>query len=152
MLEEYNREQLWEIYKKLPEELKEAVFSEKISDNIDRICQKNGIEDSSKVSEAVGFVLLGVLPLEELQETLKRELRIKLEVAKKISQEINRFVLFPLKRNLDSLHEKEPFAPALKPEIKAKSEIISTPEEKSSEPRESVSPRKDTYRESLDVE
>jgi hypothetical protein len=43
MPEEYTKEQLWKLYEKLLEELKEAIFSEETANSIWDICSRNGI-------------------------------------------------------------------------------------------------------------
>lgn len=109
MPEEYTKEQIWKLYGNLPEELKEAIFSEETADNIWEICSRNGIEDEriSEVARYTGRVLMGLLPPDELPETLEKELKIDKGMAKKISQEINRFILYPVKANLEELYKIE---------------------------------------------
>lgn len=147
MLEEYNKEKLWKIYQKLPEELKDALFSEDTTDNIYNICERNEIEEVPEVTKIVALILLGVLPLESLQETLRGELKLKTERARKVSQEINRFIFYPVKRGLDSLYGLGSPGPAPKVDLGT----VPIPEEKPGETKKPASPRKDTYRESLDI-
>jgi len=142
MPKEYAREKFWDLYKKLPEELREAIWSEKTTDDIYDICQRNDIKDNQIVSEIiriVGQVLLGVLPPEDFQETLEKELKLEKDLAKKVSQEINRFIFYPVKASLEELHKIE-IAPPAKP-----TGITPPPEEKPPVP-----PGEDIYRESIE--
>jgi len=139
MPKEYTREQLWKLYEKLPEELKEAIFSAETADNIWNICEKNKIEKVSKVAEYVGQVLHGVLPPEDFQETLEKELKLEKDLAKKAAQEIDRFIFYPVKTSLEELYKIE-IAPPAKP-----TGITPPPEEKPPAP-----PSKDTYREPIE--
>ena len=107
MLKEYDREQLWKLYQKLPEELKEVIFSVGTANSIYDICERSGVKEVSKVTKLVGFVLLGVLSPEEFQESLKRELILKPDVAKKVSQEIDRFVLHSVRTSIANLYKTE---------------------------------------------
>ncbi len=139
MAREYSKEQFWKLYEKLPEELKEAVSSPETADYIWNTCEKNGINEVSEVAELVGNVLLGVLPLEDFQETLGRRLNLEKEAAKKVAQEINRFVFYPVKPALEQLYKIE-ITPSekltTKPEIKK--ETTTTP------------PKKDIYKEPIE--
>ena len=59
----YNPEHLWPIYEKLPDDLKEAIFSEKTASTIFDICQRNEIKEAqmSEIARYTGYVLLGLV-------------------------------------------------------------------------------------------
>ncbi|MCD6528228.1 hypothetical protein J7K44_01155 [bacterium] len=149
---EYTREQLWKLYKKLPEELKDAIFSEDTANSIGEICERNGIEEkTSEVARYTGRVLLGILPPDEFQTALEKEVGLVKDKAKKVAREINRFVFYPVKESLVSLYRTEippartPSVPP--PEIKPpslKEEGLSIPKEKPEEKRV------DIYREPIE--
>ena len=139
---EYPKEQIWKIYEKLPEELKEAIFSEGTAESIGNVCEKNGIDDPEKVSEIArltGDVLLGLLPPDEFQETLEKELNLKPDVAKKVNAEIHRFVFYPIRESLSVLYQTQIVPPGM-PKRPAKK---APPEKK--EPK-----KKDVYREPIE--
>ncbi len=153
MAKEYTKEELWKLYKKLPEELKETVFSETTANNIFNICARNGIEDdrTSKIARFVGHVLIGLLPPDEFQETLEKELRLEVDPAKKVAREIFRFIFYPVKTILEEVYKKEiapPASPsAISPTAKSSGEAPPTgtiQEEKSEEEK------KDIYREPIE--
>ena len=141
MLKEYSREQLWKLYEKLPQELKETIFSEETAESIGEVCDKNRVEEEkiSEVARYTGRVLVGLLPPAEFQETLERELKLKKEKAKKVSQEINRFVFFPVKSSLEELYKIEITPPA-------KPTKITLP----SEEKAPVPSKEDVYREPIE--
>lgn len=140
MPKKYTPEQFWELYKKLPQELKDALFAEETGNNIYEICKRNEIEENlDEIVDLVGQVLLGVLPPEEFQETLEKELKLEKELAKKVSQEIHRFIFYPVKTSLEEIYRIE-IAPPAKP-----TKIIPPPEEKPPAP-----PSKDIYREPIE--
>jgi len=105
----YNREQLWKLYANLPEDLKEIMFNEKTADTIYNICAKNGVEETiaAQVVEYVGWVLLGLLPPDELKETIEKEAGIENSISKEIASEINRFVFMPVRESLNKLYQNE---------------------------------------------
>jgi hypothetical protein len=157
-MEKYTKEQFWKLYEKLPQELKDAVFAEETAENIYSICEKNEIENVPKVSSLVSHVLLGLLLPDEFQGILEKELKLKSDVAKKISHEINRFIFFPVRSSLEMLHKTE-ITPSAKPTIPPSLEIspeISTPSETPVSPKppseeESEKPEKpDVYREMIE--
>jgi len=106
MLKEYSNEQFWELYKKLPQELKDTLFDEGTSNNIVKACKRNGIKENlGLIVDCVGQVLLGVLPLDNFTETLETELKIDKETAEKISREIHRFIFYPVKGALEDIYK-----------------------------------------------
>ncbi len=145
MTKQYTSEQFWKLYEKLPQELKDAVFSEETGDNIYEICQKNGIEeDLDEIVEYVGQVLVGVLPPEDFSEALEKDLGLKKEVAKKVTQELNRFVFYPVRPALEELYKIETTPP---PKVEeGESSFAKATEDK----EEKTPPRKDTYREPIE--
>ncbi|PIU16610.1 hypothetical protein COT20_00025 [bacterium (Candidatus Gribaldobacteria) CG08_land_8_20_14_0_20_39_15] len=139
MVKKYTSEQFWKLYEKLPQELKDALFAEETGDNIYETCKRNGVEEHlDQIVEYVGQVLVGVLPPDDFQESLEKELRLEKEVAKKVAQEINRFIFYPVKSSLEELYKIE-IAPPAKPKV------IPPPEEKPPAP-----PAKDIYREATE--
>ena len=109
----YNSEQFWKLYQGLPRELKDAVSSEETGNIIYDVCIKNKIsENLDAVVEYVGQVLVGVLPPADFQETLEKDLGLKKALAKKVTQEINRFIFYPVKPNLEELYRIEIAPPA----------------------------------------
>ena len=141
MFEKYTKEEFWKLFEKLSEELQDTIFSVETADSVHDICKRNQIEETFKVANLIGYVLLGVLPPEELQETLKKELGLEPGVAKKVSQEIDRFILHPVRTSLANLYKTEGSPPA------TKSEVIPPTEKKPTPPK-----KEDTYRERVEEE
>lgn len=136
----YSKEQLQQLYKKLPKDLQEALFSQQNADNIQEICTKNGVKDEEKiydVIENVGYVLLGLLPPSEFRQILEYELKIPPNSADLIAKGITRFVFLPLKRTLELLY---------KTEIK----VSEKPEEIPPLPPKEKPKREDVYREPIE--
>ena len=146
---EYTREQLWGLYEKLPPELKEAVFSAENADHIFDICERNEVGDKvSEIAARAGRVLLGVLPPEDFQKALEKEVGLKKDAASAITREINRFVFWPVKSNITQLHEvtagvrEKPSTPGI--EI---AESARRPTETKEKPQRKT---EDTYREPVE--
>lgn len=90
MTKEIDQKQILEIIKKLPEETKEILFSEKTGETIYNICRKYGValEKITLVAKYAGRVLLGILPQEKLSETLKEEVGLSRSTAGSVADEI----------------------------------------------------------------
>jgi len=140
MPREYTREQLWKLYQKLPGELKEAIFSMETADSIYDICERNEVEEISEVAKYAGWVLLGVLSPDEFEETIKKEIKLKEDKAKKVAREINHFVFYPVKTSLEEIYKAPIIPPPAGPP-----KVAPPPEEK---PK--ALPREDVYREPIE--
>lgn len=112
MLKRHSKEKLWQIYKQLPEELKETAASAEVADDIFEIAKDNGIdvendENLKLISQLVAHVLMGLLLPSDFENELKSELNLNSEAAKKITQRINRLVFYPVKSALEQLNKIE---------------------------------------------
>jgi len=140
MVRKISSEKFWELYKSLPQELKEVLADQETGDVILSVCQRNGIpEKTEEIVDSVSQVLIGLSPPDEFQQVLERELKIEPEVAKKVNQEIYRFIFYPVKANLEELYRKELVS------IAEPSKIVPPPEEKP-EPQTKT----DVYREPVE--
>ncbi|MFH1451306.1 MAG: hypothetical protein ABIF89_01710 [bacterium] len=99
------KEQLRKLYSTLPQELKDVYTSQETGDIILNTCTANDIEDKlSIVVSCVGNVLLGILPLNEFSQELKSKLKVRPEIIKNVSYQINRLIFFPVKESILSLY------------------------------------------------
>ncbi|MEA3296206.1 MAG: hypothetical protein U9Q27_03665 [Patescibacteria group bacterium] len=103
----YTKDEIWELYAKLPEELKDAFFSEKTGDDIYNICERNSVENKKipEIAKNIGYVIVGALPLDELQNVLEKEIKLNAETAKKVFYQAYRFIFFPIKKQLEELYK-----------------------------------------------
>jgi len=103
---DYPKEQLRQLYKNLPVDLQEQLFSETAEKIIDKICEKNKFSDEKmlKFKKIISYVLLGLLPPEQFQKSLEKELKIKKDKAEEIALQIVNFVFLPVKKSLEILY------------------------------------------------
>jgi hypothetical protein len=156
MPDEYPKEKLKELYELLPEDLKVALFSDKTADDIYDVCLENGLEEKNiEIAKYTGYVMLGLLPPNEFEKTLKEKLGLKDDTAKKVSQGITRLVFLPIKNSLEILHKTKVEIPP-EPREELAEEM---PEEETGEapaggaPEEQPARKKlgqDTYREPIE--
>jgi hypothetical protein len=106
MNQTYSKEQLEKLFDNLPAELQDAIFSMETAKNISFICEGNEVlEKLEEISELAGYVLFGLLKASDFPSSLEKDLGIPKEKAKIISQEINRFIFYPVKPFLDQMNE-----------------------------------------------
>jgi len=105
-MEKLSQDKLWAIYKTLSNNLKDAIFSEDTADAIWNICKLHDVDKTSDVAKIVGRVLMGLLPPKMLTETLKDELALNEDIAKKVGMEIEHFIFNAVKNELDALYEE----------------------------------------------
>ena len=99
-------------------------------------------ENIEQIVDIVGQVLVGVLPPEDFQKALEKEISLEDDVAKKVAQEINRFIFYPVKPSLEEIYKIE-ISPTTTPVEKAR------PTEETKEKTETPQ-RKDVYREPIE--
>lgn len=141
-------EQFWKLYEKLPQELRDALFAEETGNSIAEACKRNNIgEDLGPVVDLVGQVLVGILPPEEFQETLERDLKLEKNIAKSVAHEINRFIFYPVKPVLEQLYNIGGAAGEKKPEVVPSK---TGAEESPTEEKSSIPSKEDRYREPVE--
>jgi hypothetical protein len=106
MLDGMPHEQFNELFKKLPENLQDAIYAEETGQNAEAICERN------KIPELFGFLIdrilsvyLGILPLEKFLEGIGQKIEGK-PGAKQILYEIDRFLILPYKEAITQLYAK----------------------------------------------
>ena len=157
---QYTQDEMWKVFETLPEELKQAVFSAENAEHTFSICERYAIEECSQVASLIGLVLMGVMPPQDLQNALVQELKLEKATAQRVAGEINRFVFYPVKAELEKLHktvgEEKPMSktdiPTPRHEDTYISEEYMVQEEKQEETiKEKPQPKKqDSYRESIE--
>jgi hypothetical protein len=153
--QENSEEFFWKTYETLPDNIKEALFSEENFNIVSEICEKNGItseETKSQLVKYVGKTLMGLLPIKEFSIILELELNLDSEAARNISWDIDSKIFSHLRISLNKLYspniaEKKELVDNTKKEeaIEPVKEGEIKPEEKATEP---VNPN-DKYKEPL---
>ena len=102
----YTPQQLREIYQKLPEDVKDAIFSVDTSEIIREIGEKHKlmIDKIGELADETGLVMLGLTHPNEFISHLTERLEVEHEIAKEIAEDINSKVFFPIRENLKKIH------------------------------------------------
>src|SRR3989338_8758982 len=103
----YTKQELEERYEKLPDALKDAIFSTEIADKIFETGKKNGltVEKIGFLAEETGRVILGLTRPNEFVGLLAELLGSTTDAAQKIASDINHAVFFPLREVLKQTHQ-----------------------------------------------
>lgn len=147
MEEKPTKEFFWKAYEKLPEDLKEAIFSESNNEAVKTICARFNLseEQASLVAKYTGRVLLGLLPLKELPITLELELNIDEDIVSQIIKELTYAIFKHLRVSLNKIYSDNYFDDIpIEDNAKIKKSAIINKEEKSFKYEEY-----DPYRETL---
>ena len=109
MLNTFSQEKIDAQYKKLPEPLREALYSAEIAQKIFEIGKKNGlnVDKIGLLAEEVGYVILGLTRGNEFANLLKEVLQINEEKAHAIVEEVNLQIFSPIREDLKTAHEFE---------------------------------------------
>ena len=105
----YTKQQLDTQYEKLPDALKDAIFSPEIAEKMFEIGKKHGLtmEKTGFAAEETGFVILGLLPPREFASSLAGRLALDTDRATALASDINHQVFFPLREALKDTHQIE---------------------------------------------
>jgi len=98
------QEKVKEIYNRYPQEIKEALFSFENSTIIRETAAKFKI-DGSILAQEVGFVLLGAAEPNEMIERWQKIFSLSSYQAGALFREINRYIFFPLRREIAKAYQ-----------------------------------------------
>ena len=105
--QENQKDFFWKTYEKLPDNIKEALFSEENFNIVSEICEANGLTEENSKSQLmkyVGKTLMGLLPIKEFPIILELELDLDSEKARNISWDIDRRIFSHLRISLNKLY------------------------------------------------
>lgn len=124
-MKQYTDEQFLEEYKKLPEDLKKAIFSVEMTEAIKRIGEKYQlhIDKIGALGNETGMVMLGVTRPKDFVSNLSARLGVSNDTARNIAEEINQQIFSKVRESLKKVHGidgeiKSAELPEIKPEIK----------------------------------
>src|SRR3990167_3766263 len=107
MAKTYTKQERDERYERLPQVLKEALFSADIAEKMFALGKKYALtmEKIGFMSEEAGFVVLGLTPPRAFTAALAERLQIPADAAEKIALEISHEIFFPLREALKQTHQ-----------------------------------------------
>ena len=105
----YSKEQLYEIYRGLPEEIQDVMASMNSTYTIRTIGQKYGlhIDKIGELSDEIGLTMLGLTKSDDFLSHLKNRLQLDQATAEQITREVNGQIFLPIRESLMKLHANE---------------------------------------------
>lgn len=105
-MKEYTQKELLDIYEKLPQEVKDAIFSIDSATMIQKIAKnyKLTVDKMGELADETGLVMLGLTHPRDYISNLSRRLEINKETAKKIAEEINTQIFSKIRESLKRIH------------------------------------------------
>jgi len=99
-------QQLKEIYQKLPEDLKEAIFSVKSAEVIQAVGKKYNlaVDKTGELADETGLVMLGLTHPRDFISNLAQRLGVDKETARKIAEEVNTQIFATVRESLKKIH------------------------------------------------
>lgn len=102
-----SKDVFWKEYEKLPDIIKDALFSEENFTIVSSICEKYNLKDDeskSQLMKYVGKTLMGKLPIKEFFINLELEMNLDTKRAREISDDIDRKIFSHLRIALNKLY------------------------------------------------
>lgn len=119
-------QQLKELYEKLPEDLREAIFSVDSTEAIHVAGQKYNltVDKIGELADETGLVMLGLTHPKDFIANLAKRLNADKETARKIADEINTQIFSKVRESLKKIHGEtsDVFPPTS--DVKAREEIL----------------------------
>lgn len=105
----YDQTELNQIYKTLPPDVQEAMFSVDSANAIQRIGKENGlmIDKMGALGQMVGLVMLGVIKSVSFAKEIEHEIGVNSTTAQKIVAQVNEQIFLPIRESLRKIQEKE---------------------------------------------
>ena len=106
---QYSKDELNEIFEKLPEQLKDAIVSVDNARIINGVGRKYGlhIDQIGGLAEETGYILLGVVHPTEFVSNLSKRLGIDRVVASQIASDINYQIFLKIREVLKDVQDKK---------------------------------------------
>lgn len=113
-MKEYTQKELLDIYEKLPQEVRDAIFSVDSATTIQNVARnyKLTVDKMGELADETGLVMLGITHPRDYISNLSSRLEVDKETAKKIAEEINTQIFSKIRESLKGIHNiQEPELP-----------------------------------------
>lgn len=102
----YTPEQIKEIYKNLPDDVKEAIFSVDTSNILRKIGEKYKltIEQMGEMADETGLLMLGLTQTKDFISNLSERLQADKDISRQIAKDINTEVFSIVRESLRKVH------------------------------------------------
>jgi hypothetical protein len=111
MLKKYTEDEYWDLYKQLPPKVKDLFWEEDIAERINKIKERFSLTEEKKdfLIEIIGHLFLGILPPEHINSVIQKEIILEEDHSEKLSNEVIRFIIYPIQHLLREIYTDENF-------------------------------------------
>ena len=104
-----DKKNLQDAYANLPQDLKDALYSIDFAKTIQTIGTDQGllIDQTGKLAEEIGFVMLGITHPDKFADAIARKLSIPTDKATAITKEVNEKIFLSIRASLQKIHSGE---------------------------------------------
>lgn len=100
-----SKEEFFKLYKGLHPKIQNMLFDEEVGLTLTKVCKRHMVEGKyQEIMDLIVDVLIGLLPPQDIEKILVRDLDVPMAKAKEIALEINRFIFFPIKEEIVDLY------------------------------------------------
>lgn len=105
----FPKEKIDEQYKKLPDALKDAIFSVDVANKIFEIGKKFAltIEETGFLGEEAGYVMLGLVHPNDFAKSIQARIEVDEEEIQQVAKEVNSQVFYPIRELFKRVHQFE---------------------------------------------
>ncbi len=100
-----------DLYKNLPEKLQNIFWEDDIDNRIEKISERFKLSHTQRLffSKMIAHLFLGLLPISQIEATVKEEIALREDDNEKLAQEIVRFIVYPIQHLLREVYDDEEF-------------------------------------------
>jgi hypothetical protein len=111
MLKKYTEDEYWALYKQLPSKVKDLFWEEDIAERINKIKERFSLteEKENSLIEIIAHLFLGILPPEHVSSVIQKEIVLEEDHSEKLSNEVIRFIIYPVQHLLREIYTDENF-------------------------------------------
>lgn len=122
---QYTNDELYDLFKKLPPDVREAYGSVEYMKVLDEIEKKHGlhIDQAGELSNEIYKLVLGITLPQKFISAVASSVRVTPETAREITEEVNQRIFRPVKDSLVQIHKMKESAEKPEDELSLKEEV-----------------------------
>lgn len=105
-MKKHSYEEIQKAYTSLPQDLRDAVTSVEVTENLERVAKSYGLmmDKAGEIVSEAGFVMIGLTPINEFVPNLQGRLGVSKDLATKIAQDISAQVFAKVRASMKKVH------------------------------------------------
>lgn len=105
----FTQEQYVNAFNGMPEKVEEVLFADSTAEAIKNITSRHGVTDNAfDISAAIGYVLVGLLPIKNFIKALQEDAGLNAETAKNVAHDIREQIFSSIAQELSEIQKHVP--------------------------------------------